>query len=229
MSLPCTKTRGRSQPTAATLFHQAQSGNREALNQLMVRHDGLVHAVLRRQSSGTLSCADTLQAGRIGLWHAILRYDPTRGFAFSTYAWNSIMRHIWRAVKAESPKPHCMEVTHAVRSSAADPAILNDDHAVEQTLHALVNRLPSRLQQTVNARYGLDGDAPASFAHIGRALGLSAERARQLHWEALFWLQQPAHSQTLRTLLNRHTTTDYPTVDALQQRWWYPRRGCDEH
>jgi RNA polymerase sigma factor (sigma-70 family) len=34
----------------------------------MARHDGLVHAVLRRQSGGILSYADTLQAGRIGLW-----------------------------------------------------------------------------------------------------------------------------------------------------------------
>jgi RNA polymerase sigma factor (sigma-70 family) len=228
MSLSCTKTRGPGQPTEATLFHQAQSGNRKALNQLMARHDGLVHAVLRRQSGGILSYADTLQAGRIGLWQAILRYDPTRGLAFSTYAWNSIMRHIWSAVKAESPKRRRMEVPHAICTSAADPACLSDDHAVEQTLHALVDRLPSRLQQTVNARYGLDGDAPARFAHIGRRLGLSAERARQLHWEALFWLQQPAHSQTLRSLLNRHTATDYPPFDTLQQRWWYPRRGRDE-
>ena len=228
MSLSCTKTHGPSQPTEATLFHQAQSGKREALNQLMARHDGLVHAVMRRQSGGTLSYADTLHAGRIGLWHAIRRYDPTRGLAFSTYAWNSIMRQIWRAVKAESPKSRWMEVTHAARSSAADPAYLSDEHAVAQALQALVNRLPSRLQQTVNARYGLDGDAPASFAHIGRALGLSAERTRQLHWEALFWLRQPAHSQMLRSLLDRHTATDYPAFDALQQRWWYPRRGDHE-
>jgi len=188
----------------------------------------LVHAVLRRQSGGILSYADTLQAGRIGLWRAILRYAPTRGLAFSTYAWNSIMRHIWSAVKAESPKPRRMEVPYTVGISAADPARLSDDHVVEQTLHALVDRLPSRLQQTVNARYGLDGDAPARFVQIGRTLGLSAERARQLHWEALFWLQQPAHSQTLRRLLNRHTATDYPPFEALQQRWWYPRRGRDE-
>ena len=79
-------TDGLSQPTEAVLFQQAQTGGRESLNALMERHDGLVHAVVRRQVLGDLPYADALQAGRIGLWRAILRFDPSRGYAFSTYA-----------------------------------------------------------------------------------------------------------------------------------------------
>jgi hypothetical protein len=44
----------------------------------MVEHDGLVHAVVRRQVLGNLSFAEALQASRIGLWRAILGYDPYR-------------------------------------------------------------------------------------------------------------------------------------------------------
>jgi DNA-directed RNA polymerase sigma subunit (sigma70/sigma32) len=29
---------------------------------------------------------EVVQEGRIGLWRALLRYDPARGAAFSTYA-----------------------------------------------------------------------------------------------------------------------------------------------
>ena len=61
-----------------------------ALDALMARHHGLVHAVLRRQCGGSLSYDERLQAGRIGLWPALVGYDPKRGTAFSTYAWPTI-------------------------------------------------------------------------------------------------------------------------------------------
>lgn len=228
MSLSCTETCGPGQPTEARLFHQAQKGNRKALHQLMARHDGLVHAVLRRHSGGTLSYAATLQAGRIGLWQAIRKYDPQRGFAFSTYAWTCIMRRIWQTVKVETrPARRGLAVPLFFCVGATDPARLAEHAAVTQALQALVARLPTRWQHTLIAHYGLDGRTPTNFAAIGRGLGLSKERARQLHCEALLWLRQPAHSQTLRSLLDRHTARDYPAFDALQQRWWYPHRGRD--
>jgi RNA polymerase sigma factor (sigma-70 family) len=197
----------------------------------MARHDGLVHAVLRRHTSGgTLSYADTLQAGRIGLWQAIRRYDPTRGWAFSTYAWTCIMRRIWQTVKVERcPLRHGLATPLFFAVGTTDPAWLSEQAAVAQALHTLLARLPAHWRETLIAHYGLDGNAPANFAEIGRRLGYSGERARQFHCEALLWLRQPAHSQHLRSLLDRHTATDYPAVNALQQRWWYPRRGRDEY
>ena len=62
----------------------------------MERHDGLVHALIQRQGGGELSYEEALQAGRIGLWHAIRGYEPARGTAFSTYAWVAIWRQIRR-------------------------------------------------------------------------------------------------------------------------------------
>ena len=86
------------------LFEQAQMGCLVSLNELMRRHDGLVQAVTRQQVLGDLPFAEALQAGRIGLWRAILGFDPHRGLAFSTYAWPAIMRQIWRAVKCHHPQ-----------------------------------------------------------------------------------------------------------------------------
>ena len=74
-------------------------------------------------------------------------------------------------------------------------------------------------------RYGLDGAPPAVYRQIGATLGLSGERARQLHTEALVWLRHPAHSYALRSLLGRHTLADYQTADALAQRWLQRRGG----
>jgi len=71
----------------AALFLQAQAGCRHCLEQLMVRHEGLIHTVIRRQTTlDPLSYAEAVQAGRLGLWRAILHFDPRRGQAFSTYA-----------------------------------------------------------------------------------------------------------------------------------------------
>jgi hypothetical protein len=60
----------------------------------MAAHEKLVHAVVRKQVLGDLPFAEALQAGRIGLWHAILGFDPQRGTAFSTYVGERFVRLI---------------------------------------------------------------------------------------------------------------------------------------
>jgi len=45
---------------------------------------------------GGIDYADLVQEGRIGLWLAILHYDPARGYAFSTHAWTAIRYRLWR-------------------------------------------------------------------------------------------------------------------------------------
>jgi len=67
---------GPGMPTGSALFRQAQAGCRDSVARLMATHEGLVHAVVRKQVLGDLPFAEALQAGRIGLWHAILGFNP---------------------------------------------------------------------------------------------------------------------------------------------------------
>jgi RNA polymerase sigma factor (sigma-70 family) len=223
----------------ATLFLRAQMGCRESVNTLMARHDGLVHAVVRRQVLGDLPFAEALQAGRIGLWRAVQGYDPLRGTAFSTYAWPCIMRQVWRVVKAhrrEQERTASQEMLWLPQVSE-DPFHHLEQEAIYQTLHTQVRRLPPRLRTIIVARYGLDGSAPLTYRQLGILLGLSGERARQpfdrlrtpLHTEALVWLRHPAHSQRLRSLLGRHTLADYQQADTLAQQWLRQRGGRHDH
>jgi RNA polymerase primary sigma factor len=56
----------------------------------------------------------------------------------------------------------------------------------ESALRSAVDELPEREQQIVKLRYGLDGDQdPKSLEEIGRILGITRERVRQLEAEAL--------------------------------------------
>jgi RNA polymerase sigma factor (sigma-70 family) len=204
----------------------------------MAAHEKLVHAVVRKQVLGDLPFAEALQAGRIGLWHAILGFDPQRGTAFSTYAWTSIMHHVWREVKCAErahrqiaehlpfDETSCFASSKACSGpEAMDPAQVWEASVVRAALWGLIARLPERLRLVILARYGLTGQPRAFYSQIGATLGLSGERARQLHTEALIWLRQPAHSQQLRSLLGRHTLADYEAVEAETQRWLRWRGG----
>jgi len=206
-------------PSEAVLFEQAQAGCWACLNQLMARHAGLVPFVVRRQTLGQLPFAAAMQAGRIGLWRAIGGYDPRRGYAFSTYAYPAIARHVWQAVKQRERAEPLPVALVAQRSDQTDPELIWEAALVRASLYQLVGRLPERLQTIIMARYGLGGNSAHSYRQIGVTLGLTGERVRQLHTEALVWLRHPAHSQRLRTLLGRHTVAEYEAADAQAQRW----------
>ena len=72
---------------------------------------------------------------------------------------------------------------------AADSTDLEEEVVVElgeRALHAAVERLPEREKQVIKLRYGLDGDPdPKSLEQIGRELGITRERVRQIEIQAL--------------------------------------------
>ena len=212
-------------PAELPLFERAQAGCQRSLDQLMRRHEGLVQAVVRQQFLGDLPFAEVLHAGRIGLWRAILSFDPQRGLAFSTYAWPAIMRQVWRAVKTQIREGPLLPDLDLSSCSSTGPVILTEAAVVQQSLEHLLQRLPEHLRRVVVACYGLQGNPPASYRQLGVRLGLSHERVRQLHLEALVWLRHPAHSQALRTLLQRHALADYEAAKAMAQRWLQKRAG----
>lgn len=220
------KVGGPSSTTEATQFQQAQAGCCASLNELMEHHDGLVQAVVRQQVLGDLPYTEAVQAGRIGLWHAIQGFDPSRGLAFSTYAWPCIMRQVWREVKVHD----CFSSSSTIGDehstlNGPDPATAWEAETIRQALGDAVHRLPHRLQHIIMARYGLNGDPPAIYRLIGADLGLTGERIRQLHTEALVWLRHPAHSYVLRSLMDCHTLEEYTRADDLAQQWLQWRGG----
>lgn len=223
------KESGLGQDPEATLFAQAQAGSQDSLNTLLAQHEGLVRWVVSRQERHGLGYDDALQAGRIGLWHAILGYDPRRGTTFSTYAYKAIMHYVWADVQSHlchlrRQVPLGVLVLYFERSTP-DPAWLQEQEDLKQSLEELIERLPERLRQVIMARYGLHGREVQTLQALGVQLGLSGERVRQLQIEALIWLRHPAHSQELRELLMRHTQRQYELADELAQVWLQRRGG----
>jgi RNA polymerase primary sigma factor len=73
--------------------------------------------------------------------------------------------------------------------------------AMRQEVDDLLARLEPRQAAILRARFGFDGE-PQSFAEIGRALGLSRERVRQLEAQARRRLYALAKEKALNDYLN---------------------------
>jgi RNA polymerase sigma factor (sigma-70 family) len=213
----------------ASLYKQAQKGCGDSLNLLLNRHEPLVVYAVNRQNLGDLPMAEAIQVGRIGLWRAIVGYDPNRGYRFSTYAYPAIVHEIWAAVKA-----HCEanKKAHATWEWAlyfpreeAGPAQRQAEQELQVCLKTMVARLPERLQHIIRRRYALEGEQRQTLAEIGQELGLCKERIRQLQVEALVRLRHPAYSQELRELLQRHSQREYEWAEEVAQAWLRRRGG----
>jgi len=192
-------------------------------------HEGLVRWVVRQQWLGELSFADALHEGRLGLWRALVRYDPGRGTCFSTYAVPAIPRAVWAAVTRA--RVGAVPTGGASRRPVelVDPAgaaVERIERAqVQGAVRALVGQLAPPLQQVVVWHAGLDGQPARTFAAIGERLGVSRQRAHQLHRAALVGLAQPARSAELRRLVGRTLRADYQQALARGRQVARARRG----
>jgi len=112
------------------------------------------------------------------------------------------------AKKAGLSAKHVREVRHAARTVASldktigsegDTAfgelVAHESGDVEEevvvglseaTVRSAIEKLPDREKQVIKLRYGLDGDPdPKSLEQIGRVLGITRERVRQIELQAL--------------------------------------------
>lgn len=196
----------------------------QTVEEAMEQHDGLVHAFIQRQGSGDITYEEALQAGRIGLWHAIQGYDPARGTAFSTYAWAAIWRQVYRRGQELSRDTDVWLPERLASWGEPDPAEEVDQELTIAILYDLVGQLPKRLRRVIVGRYGLGAQPPCTLKELGKELGLSGERVRQLEQDALAWLRHPAHSRRLRQLLGKNTVADYRRALAQNAALWRSRR-----
>jgi RNA polymerase primary sigma factor len=80
------------------LAHRVARGDQHAKDILTEANFRLVVSIARRYSVPGIPLADLIQEGNIGLIRAVEKFDPSRGFRFSTYATWWIRRAIARAV-----------------------------------------------------------------------------------------------------------------------------------
>lgn len=210
--VPCCHSQG------VDCFACAQSGCPECLEELLQENGGLIWSVVQMQGIGKAAYADLIQEGWIGLWQAVMHFDPGRGVAFSHYAWRAIRNRVWNAV-GQSLKSEGWLESASSRDSLTLIVSAWQEQQVRQALQDELDCLPERLRQVIALHYGLGGRPPLLLKEIGQQLKVSGERVRQLRNDALVLLRLPALSMRLRSLCEQDSRQAYQQARHLNRAW----------
>ncbi|NLX20052.1 MAG: sigma-70 family RNA polymerase sigma factor [Phycisphaerae bacterium] len=164
---------------------------REAVVQLNL---GLVYRMLDHFRSPDLDDDDLLSEGMLGLARAVDRFNPWRGFRFSTYACNCIARSCMRRGRRELRYRSLFPVYYdPALDSPAETTSSEVDLRLERLRHVLrinssdLTELESRV---LLGRFPQGNNDRLTFKQIGRSVGLSKERVRQIQNTALAKLRE---------------------------------------
>jgi RNA polymerase nonessential primary-like sigma factor len=114
---------------------RARAGDFQARQQMIERNLRLVVSIAKNYTGRGLPMIDLIEEGNLGLMHAITKFEPERGFRFSTYASWWIRQGVERALMHQSrlirlPVHVVRELNQVLKARRALEARLGGEHKV---------------------------------------------------------------------------------------------------
>jgi RNA polymerase nonessential primary-like sigma factor len=228
----------------------AQQGDEEARKRMIESNLRLVVKIARRYMNRGLAFLDLIEEGNLGLIRAVEKFDPERGFRFSTYGTWWIRQTIERAIMNQTRtirlpihvvkeinvylraarslaqeldhEPTAEEIADLLnkpigdvermlglneRISSTDSSVMNDsgktlldtipdnnardptdtlqEEGVHSSLEECLAQLSEKQRAVVERRFGLHGHAVSTLEEVGKEIGVTRERVRQIQMDAL--------------------------------------------
>lgn len=151
-----------------------------------------------------LGLEDLIAFGRIGLFTAAKKFDPSKGFKFITFAvWyiraeiNAALNDLSRVIRIPSHLTKTEEIqTKSIHATVGDDENKetyadrylegesvkpkSDSQDMKMLLAAALNNLNAKQKEAVVRFYGIGMDYPQSMEQIADEMNITGERARQL-------------------------------------------------
>jgi RNA polymerase sigma factor (sigma-70 family) len=165
----------------------------------------LVLAMAKRAGIQSVDFAELVSEGNMALLRGIEKFDITRGFKFSTYACRAILKAFQRLgtqhgryrqrfptdFDAEMQKSDLIDIRH--RQQWDDSV-----QAIRQILSCNLAAMTDLERQIVTFRFGLASETGhMTLAEVGKKVGFSNERVRQILNGSLRKLRESLHSRFL--------------------------------
>ena len=172
-------------------------GAEKIRNRIIRANMRLVMSIVKHYISDAMAFDDLLSEGAAALLRAAEKFDCSRGFRFSTYVTKVVRREVFRLVMAHKRQSDRYATgswdfigeQSEERGDEVDNEV--DLSALRGDLTEFFANLDPREQAILRARFGMDHDDKApSLNDLGRRMGVSKERVRQLEMRAIRKLQK---------------------------------------